>query len=130
MNNYYPKRAHRPLYSSAPPRQRGSRTGADVSLVPLPPSPVPGCCRSASSSTYIRQLEDQQVAIRKRLNDLGVESIRSQLEQATIQDADESMSVDSAPPRQPSPPAEPQLIGAKQRALARWVSSSACWCVV
>ncbi|KAI0775985.1 hypothetical protein BD413DRAFT_469328 [Trametes elegans] len=79
---------------------------------------------SASSSTFIKQLEDQQAAIRARLNELGVEGIRSQLEQASIRDDGHSMNVDAGPASPPPPPA-PQVkpIGAKQRALARWVST-------
>ncbi|KAI0720243.1 hypothetical protein C8T65DRAFT_752704 [Cerioporus squamosus] len=80
---------------------------------------------SASSSTFIRQLEDQQAAIRARLGELGVEGIRSQLEQTKIQE-DDSMSVDPSPSPNPPPPPqeEPRPIGAKQRALARWVSAN------
>ncbi|TFK94682.1 hypothetical protein K466DRAFT_657543 [Polyporus arcularius HHB13444] len=76
---------------------------------------------SASSSTFIRQLEDQQAAIRTRLGELGVEGIRSQLEHARIQE-DDSMNVDPSPSPNPPPPPqeEPRPIGAKQRALARW----------
>ncbi|PIL37271.1 hypothetical protein GSI_00964 [Ganoderma sinense ZZ0214-1] len=70
---------------------------------------------SASSSHFIKQLEDQQAAIRSRLNDLGVEGIRSQLEHTKIEE-EESMSVDPPPP----PPDEYRPIGAKARALARW----------
>lgn len=98
--------------------------------VPLP-SPSPAlfaprrgcgchCCRSASSSHFIKQLEDQQAAIRSRLNDLGVEGIRSQLEHTKIEE-EESMSVDPPPP----PPGEYRPIGAKARALARWVRAAA-----
>ncbi|KAI1796259.1 hypothetical protein LXA43DRAFT_660387 [Ganoderma leucocontextum] len=70
---------------------------------------------SASSSHFVKQLEDQQAAIRSRLNDLGVESIRSQLEHTKLEE-EESMSVDPPPP----PPDEYRPIGAKARALARW----------
>lgn len=78
------------------------------------------CCRSASSSHFIKQLEDQQAAIRSRLNDLGVEGIRSQLEHTKIEE-EESMSVDPPPP----PPDQYRPIGAKARALARWVRAAA-----
>ncbi|KAI0832550.1 hypothetical protein BC628DRAFT_328162 [Trametes gibbosa] len=84
---------------------------------------------STSSSTFIKQLEDQQAAIRARLNELGVEGIRSQLEQTTIHDDRQSMNVDLSPgpSSQPQPQREPKVvqpIGAKQRALARWAGTS------
>ena len=92
-----------------------------------PPSRAHPPSRSTSSSAYIRQLEDQQAAIRARLADLGVEDIRTQLEHASLRDPDEHMNVDPAPPpasaaAQPTDDA-PRPISAKQRALARWVST-------
>ncbi|RPD67040.1 hypothetical protein L226DRAFT_529428 [Lentinus tigrinus ALCF2SS1-7] len=74
---------------------------------------------STSSSTFIRQLEDEQAAIRARLGEVGVEGIRSQLEHTRIQE-DDSMNVDPSPNPPPPPQEEPRPIGAKQRALARW----------
>ncbi|KAI0750931.1 hypothetical protein C8Q80DRAFT_1268238 [Daedaleopsis nitida] len=74
---------------------------------------------SASSSTFIKQLEEQQAALRARLGELGVEGIRSQLAKTTIQE-DDSMSVDPIIEPTPPPPSQPRPIGAKQRALARW----------
>ncbi|EJF56587.1 hypothetical protein DICSQDRAFT_174726 [Dichomitus squalens LYAD-421 SS1] len=117
-----------PSFMRRPPKPEGVKTIlASASINNLTPSELEERYRhnerilaetSASSSHFIKQLEDQQSAIRARLNDLGVESIRSQLEHTKINE-DESMTVD------PSPPPPPQLeeyrpIGAKARALARW----------
>ncbi|KAH9943325.1 uncharacterized protein BXZ73DRAFT_74305 [Epithele typhae] len=77
---------------------------------------------SASSSAFIRQLEDQQAAIRERLSsaEVGVEGIRTRLEHTTIEDAPEAMSVDPRSPTSASPPSEPRPISAKEQVLARW----------
>ncbi|OJT11670.1 hypothetical protein TRAPUB_11812 [Trametes pubescens] len=81
---------------------------------------------STSSSTFIKQLEDQQAAIRARLGELGVEGIRNQLEQTSIRDEQHSMNVDVVPgPSSPPQPEVPKPIGAKQRALARWAGAGA-----
>ncbi|KAI0774398.1 hypothetical protein C8Q74DRAFT_832369 [Fomes fomentarius] len=117
-----------PSFMRRPPKPEGVKNlRANASITSLSPSELEERYQhnarilaetSASSSAFIKQLEDQQAAIRKRLNDLGVEGIRSQLEQTKIEE-DESMNVDPIPT--PPPQAEvPRPIGAKQRALARW----------
>ncbi|KAI0352815.1 hypothetical protein OH77DRAFT_1512977 [Trametes cingulata] len=118
-----------PSFMRRPPKPEGVKNVVNIPLHKLSPGELEERYKrnaktlaetSTSSSTFIKQLEDQQAAIRARLNELGVEDIRNQLEQTTIQDDRQSMNVDSAPG--PSSPPQPEVkpIGAKQRALARW----------
>ncbi|KAH9850712.1 hypothetical protein C2E23DRAFT_734368 [Lenzites betulinus] len=122
-----------PSFMRRPPKPDGVKTTANAPIHRLSPRELEERYKrnartlaqtSTSSSTFIKQLEDQQAAIRARLTELGVEGIRSQLEQTTIRDDRQSMNVDLSPPSPPPPQPEPpvvQPIGAKQRALARWV---------
>ncbi|KAH9899745.1 hypothetical protein C8Q73DRAFT_787596 [Cubamyces lactineus] len=122
-----------PSFMRRPPKPDGVKNVTNINISKLSPRELEERYRrnertlaetSTSSSTFIKQLQDQQAAIRKRLNELGVEGIRSQLEQTSIQDDQQSMNVDAAPgPSSPSQEVKP--IGAKQRALARWGGAGA-----
>ncbi|KAI9056557.1 hypothetical protein FKP32DRAFT_1586117 [Trametes sanguinea] len=118
-----------PSFMRRPPKPEGVKNVAKVNINKLTPRELEERYQrnartlaetSASSSTFIKQLEDQQAAIRTRLNELGVEGIRSQLEQTSIQDDRQAMNVDAAPGPSSPPQPDPKPIGAKQRALARW----------
>ncbi|CDO68685.1 hypothetical protein BN946_scf184652.g12 [Trametes cinnabarina] len=130
-----PTRARRqkselPSFMRRPPKPEGVKNVTKVNIDKLTPRELEERYKrnartlsetSASSSTFIKQLEDQQAAIRTRLNELGVEGIRNQLEQTSIHDDRQAMNVDAAPgPSSPPPQPDPKPISAKQRALARW----------
>ncbi|KAI0650619.1 hypothetical protein C8Q79DRAFT_900114 [Trametes meyenii] len=132
-----PTRARRqnsdlPSFMRRPPKPDGVRSVANTPIHKLSPRELEERYKhnartlaetSTSSSTFIKQLEDQQAAIRIRLNELGVEGIRSQLEQTSIEDEPNFMNIDAAPG--PSSPIQSTVkpIGAKQRALARWAGT-------
>ncbi|KAI9000890.1 hypothetical protein BD414DRAFT_473025 [Trametes punicea] len=119
-----------PSFMRRPPKPDGVKNVINININKLSPRELEERYKrnartlaetSTSSSTFIKQLEDQQAAIRVRLNELGVEDIRSQLEQTSIHDGQgQSMNVDAAPGPSSPPPSEVKPIGAKQRALARW----------
>ena len=67
-----------------------------------------------STSTYVQRINAEQAAIKRRLVELGVDDIQEMLHETNL-NADEQMNVDNASSSQPRP------IGAKQRALAKFV---------
>lgn len=71
----------------------------------------------------MQRISAEQAQIEARLVELGVDNIQKMLHETTIEDQTEQMNID-APPQQPSPPVqthEPRPIGAKLRALQKYV---------
>ena len=71
--------------------------------------------RMPSTSTYVQRISTEQAAIEDRLAELGVDNIQKLLRKTNLDQPDDRMHVD-----QPQTP-EPRPIGAKQRALAKFV---------
>jgi hypothetical protein len=65
---------------------------------------------------YVQRITAQQAAIERRLVELGVDDIQKKLHNTNL-NIDEQMNVDTPS----NPPQEPRPIGAKQRALAKYV---------
>ena len=86
--------------------------------------------RAPSTSSYVQRLSTEQAQIEARLVELGVDSIQKMLRKTTIEDQSEQMSVDSPQEQQqqPQPPPVqnqgPRPIGAKLRALQKYVNHS------
>lgn len=83
--------------------------------------------RAPSTSSYVQRLSTEQAQIEARLVELGVDNIQKMLRKTTIEDPSEQMSVDSSrEQQQPQPPPVhnqgPRPIGAKLRALQKYVS--------
>lgn len=78
--------------------------------------------RTPSTSAYVQRILAEQAAIERRLNELGVDDIRQKLNKTSLEslDTEEKMNIDQPQAQQE---AEPRPIGAKQRALAKFVSS-------
>ncbi|EJD53552.1 hypothetical protein AURDEDRAFT_52660 [Auricularia subglabra TFB-10046 SS5] len=79
--------------------------------IELPSGPTDPHSRASSQSTYTARMEAEQMQIRARLLELGVNSLGQQLDSVHI-----SSHTDA--PGQPS--SSPQMIPAKRRALERW----------
>lgn len=71
--------------------------------------------RMPSTSTYVQRISTEQAAIEDRLAELGVDNIQKLLRKTNLEPPDDRMHVD-----QPQAPG-PRPIGAKQRALAKFV---------
>ena len=67
---------------------------------------------------YVQRINAEQAAIEDRLVELGVDNIQKLLNKTNLDPPDDQMHVDQ--PQVPRPP-EPRPIGAKQRALAKFV---------
>lgn len=76
--------------------------------------------RTPSTSTYVQRISAEQAAIEDRLVELGVDNIQQMLNKTNLDASPEDkMNVDQPQPQQQE---GPRPIGAKQRALAKFVS--------
>lgn len=112
--------------SPLPPGRAGiciskSLIGFNIILLSFLNLVISFCRISPSTSDYVQKIASEQAAIESLL---GIENLRTQLEQTSIADEGMNVDVNIPPPMQVPSTHYPQPISAKLAALEMWVGGS------